>query len=125
MRKLIHGRAGSAGCVSTLTRRLIAKNMALIRGRLGIKPSHRASVTMLSVRIASLSLIYIAFYSVFIEPYRWLAKNCVLFFNRGCVLQTHRCTDNDGDKICIFGFSRGAYTARVCVPSTVFEESYF
>ncbi|KAG6840280.1 hypothetical protein C0991_007768 [Blastosporella zonata] len=30
------------------------------------------------------------------EPYRWLSKNY-----------------KDGDKICIFGFSRGAYTARV------------
>ena len=99
-----------------LSESLIAKNLTLIRCRLGTRPSHRASVTMSSVRIVSLSLTYIDFYSVFTGPYKWLAHNCVLSFNRERALQTYGRTDKDGDKICIFGFSRGAYTARVCVP---------
>jgi hypothetical protein len=97
----------------------------LIRCRLGSKPSHRALVTMSSVRIASLSPTYVVSYLVFTGPYRWLAENCAFLLQSVTSLLTHRYPDKDGDKICIFGFSRGAYTARVCVPPhTAFEESY-
>ena len=39
-------------------------------------------------------------------------KSCALFFSEIVVFTLRTDTDIVGDKICIFGFSRGAYTAR-------------
>ena len=52
--------------------------------------------------------------SVFTGGYEFLMENCTSIVNHSSVenLISVAVLDPEGDKICIFGFSRGAYTAR-------------
>ena len=54
--------------------------------------------------------------ALYLGGYEFLMQNCWYFFSRFHRLHTNLnqyfTIDEAGDKICIFGFSRGAYTAR-------------
>jgi uncharacterized protein (DUF2235 family) len=48
----------------------------------------------------------------FLDGYEFLMQNCAHMSHLFVLLVINSIVDKSGDRICIFGFSRGAYTAR-------------
>lgn len=74
-----------------------------------MKCSHLTLQATFKVRLVCYSVIRA--YLCHTAGYEFLMQNCkfILPKHEFCLTSS---IDTDGDKICIFGFSRGAYTAR-------------
>ena len=78
-----------------------------------IRPWPGTSLATRSVRIRLLDVFYLRLTALLSAGYEFLMQHCECFVRvtsrRRLII---RFSDQYGDKICIFGFSRGAYTAR-------------